>query len=103
MDKKERLALLLAQQSATDAGQVQTVLHYLYFEDKKSARLAETLIRELRLQVEMRRAADDSSWLVLVSQSMVPSEAAVGAAHSVLEDIAGECEGEYDGWEIEVE
>jgi len=52
--------------------------------------------------VESRLGADLVNWLVLARHRMVPEEAQVERHRAMLEAVASEGGGEYDGWEAEV-
>jgi hypothetical protein len=75
---------------------------YLYFSDrvKADAAAAEATTRELPASV--KRGADDSSWLCLVSGRMVPTESAIRQVSTRLQAVATTHGGEYDGWEAAV-
>jgi hypothetical protein len=80
----------------------QIVRHYLYFRFEKSAAHVARILSQSGFAVEYRLGGDDINWLVLVSTRMPQGEERLAESRAVLEAIAEENEGEYDGWEIEV-
>lgn len=76
--------------------------HYLYFRDSAAASAVGKRIGSQDFNVVIRRGADGVDWLVLASQRVVPGEEAVEATRQLLENVASEYGGEYDGWEAEV-
>ena len=88
---------------ASKPGAAHIVLHYLYFPDKNGATEAATKLRLHGFVTEERLGADGTNWLVLARHQVVPSEATIGAARRVMEDLTRVGAGEYDGWEAEVQ
>jgi len=84
------------------AGTRHTILHYLYLPSKVGAVEVAARLRSQGFSTEERRGADGINWLVLAKQEVVPSEAAIAAARTLMEEVAGGAGGEYDGWEAEV-
>lgn len=80
-----------------------TVLHFLYFPTRTGARRA---MAELRtndfVASEGRAAGERRSWLVLAKHEIVPTDSALEATRSLMEDVAEQFGGNYDGWEAEV-
>jgi hypothetical protein len=96
---KDREALLLLHQSTAEPRAQHQVGHYLYFDGKLDAQGAGKSLKEMGFMVTVRRAGDDSAWLVLAVHSIPATEEAVATARAILEDVAEEFQGEYDGWE----
>src|ERR1041384_5792547 len=94
-------------------GAPHVVLHYLYFAAKSAAVEAAAVLRALGFQIEergdcaaagqCRLGADGVNWLVLARHTIVPSEGTISSARRVMEDLARKHNGEYDGWEAEVQ
>jgi len=84
-------------------GTLHVVLHYLYFPEKRAAEEAAVELRSLGFSAEDRLGADGVNWLVLARQELVPSEEAIATARQQMEEIARRGDGEYDGWEAEVQ
>lgn len=78
------------------------VNYYLYFRERSTADSAAAEAGSGPLTATVRRAADGSAWLLLVSGTMVPSEAAIREHTVRLVEIAQRYGGEYDGWEAAI-
>jgi hypothetical protein len=79
------------------------VHYYLYFPDRP---LGEKVASDLRTQgyvVEDRLGADEVNWLVLVKSNAVPTSAIIDEHGKFFKQIAEENNGEYDGWEANIE
>src|SRR5688572_16527719 len=103
MSVDEREALRLLHESARGSVDGTEVAHYLYFQEKGDAERAGEALQKIGFTVAVRRAADDSSWLILGTHSIPPTEEAIAKVRTVLEGLAEECRGEYDGWEAAVD
>lgn len=79
-----------------------TVLHYMYFPARRSAEAAAGVLTDKGFAVESRLGADGVNWLVLARHRMVPDEARIERHRAMLQVLASQGEGEYDGWEAEV-
>ncbi len=88
---------------ASTPGAPHVVLHYLYFPAKSAAAEAAAGLRTLGFQTEERLGADATNWLVLARHKVIPSEETIASARRAMEDLARSCDGEYDGWEAEVQ
>ena len=83
---------------------VGTIRHYLYAPTESAARKAELLLGQHILEpAEIRPAAMGDNWLVIVLQKGVLSRDSISTARLVLEDIALQINGEYDGWETDLD
>ena len=89
--------------SVSNMDAVHVVQHYLYFPLEQAAQTVANLLRQRGFAVEERLGADGINWLVLARNQMVPTEAEIGQKRQLLEEIAEENGGEYDGWEAEVQ
>jgi regulator of RNase E activity RraB len=101
MDQKVKEAVLALNAATRDPGIPHRLEHYLYFDDPEDAERARKAAADVRFEASGERAADDSAWLMLAVQHVAPSEDAVALSSQMLQDIADECNGEYDGWEAE--
>src|SRR4051812_40831092 len=82
---------------------VHWVRHYLYFPVERSAKNVASVLRERGFVVEDRLGADGVNWLVLAKSQIVPTEAGFSALRTFFEEITAANDGEYDGWEAEVQ
>jgi hypothetical protein len=76
--------------------------HYLYFPVERTSREVAAILNKRGFIVEVRLGADGTNWLVLAKNEMLPTDVKVAEARAILEQIATEKDGEYDGWEAEV-
>jgi hypothetical protein len=86
--------------AATEASGVST-RHFFYFPKKRDANGAKARLIKEGWNAVLKRSADDQNWLVLASR---PSgiEAKGGATIRILESLAMEFHGSYDGWETPI-
>lgn len=75
------------------------VVHYVYFPTKDTAEVAVASLKDEGFAIESRLGADGINWLVLASHRIVPNEAEIERHRVMLEAIALQGNGEYDGWE----
>jgi hypothetical protein len=94
----DRTALEELRQSS-QAGAVHSLLHYLYFPRRADADAAAAELRKGSVEVEQRRGADGTNWLVLARQNALLSDTLLAAIRDSMEDLAERGGGEYDGWE----
>jgi len=97
----DRAALDAHRGSSMQAGP-HSVLHYLYFPRQQAAILAAGVLRDRGFATEERLGADSINWLVLARHEIVLSEETIAGVRHVMEDLARQHGGEYDGWEVEV-
>ena len=92
---------MLAQlrEAGADLSKATEINYYLYFPDRQSADSTAAHVGPGPLKATVRRAADDSAWLCLVTGTMVPTEGAIRAYTTRLVDLARTYHGVYDGWE----
>lgn len=100
IDDRSAIAQLL-QESKLGARHV--FLHYLYFPKKHGATGAAAELRSLGFRTEERLGADGTNWLVIARHEVVPSDEMISTARQVMENLTRNCNGEYDGWEAEVQ
>jgi hypothetical protein len=95
----DQQVLAQLRKAGADLSKPTEVNYYLYFQDRRAADSAAAHIGPGPLAASVRRAADDSAWLCLVTGTMVPSEEAIRAYTTRLVEVAKTYQGEYDGWE----
>lgn len=88
--------------SVSNMDAIHVVQHYLYFPLEEAAKNVAEMLRQRGFVVEERLGADGINRLVLAKNQMVPTEAEIGNMRALLEQIAAEKGGEYDGWDVEV-
>ncbi len=76
-----------------------TILHYLYAPTRRDADAAARRLRDHSYRTEVRPSADGDNWLVLARNEAEPADAET--ARALLEALATDVGGEYDGWEID--
>lgn len=94
-------AALEALRRSSKPDEPHVVLHYLYFPKREAAAATAADLRRRGFATEERLGADGMNWLVLARQEIVPSEETLAAVRQVMENLAQDHGGEYDGWEAE--
>jgi hypothetical protein len=95
--------LEVMRQVGGDPTQAHDVCFYLYFADEAAARrAAELLGAAYESEVKAPREGIPD-WALLAHKSLLPSESAIEAETSRMEEIAEELGGEFDGWEVRVD
>jgi hypothetical protein len=74
---------------------------YLYFPEERDARSAGARLEAAGYAVEVRPGADDGDWLALAERDLADDES-LDEVEEVLERLAAELGGEYDGHEVDV-
>lgn len=82
---------------------IHPVKHFLYLPTKRAAEKAVTMLESMEMKVERPYKTYDSTWSVTAITHIVPTEPAIAKLRSLLEQVAEENGGEYDGWEAEVQ
>jgi hypothetical protein len=102
-DKTDRQALDELAESGANIEQPTAFTHYLYFGDEESARAAHEQLSDQGLEADVT-APDDQvdQWRVFAYFTVVPTEDALAEARGILQPVASEHGGEYDGWDAEV-
>lgn len=77
--------------------------HYLYFPERQVGERVANVLRSQGYVVEDRPGADEVQWLVLAKCNAAPTNATINEQRKFLEQIAKENNGEYDGWEADVQ
>ena len=98
----DRQVLAQMREAGGDLSKPTEVNFYLYFKDRPAADSAAAHAGAGPLVATVRRGADASSWLCLVSGQMVPDEAAIHSTAVRLLALARQYGGEYDGWEAAI-
>jgi hypothetical protein len=98
----DRQTLRALRDAGADLTKATEVNFYLYFPSQAAADSAAAQATTPELPTQVKRAADGSAWLCLVSGEMVPTEEAIHAASTRLQAVAVAHGGEYDGWEAAV-
>ena len=89
----------LAAQGA-DLTKPRHVIHYLYFTSEPDAQAAGDVIEQAEWETTLRPPDESiAEWSLRADGYRVIGTATVGAFRAWFEQIAAECEGEYDGWE----
>lgn len=93
-------AFVIAQleRAGSNVGRLHAVEFFLYFPERDAADLAATKVATLGMETKVDRAADGRLWLVFATRNMVPTEKELVRLRALLEAIAAEGKGEYDGW-----
>ena len=73
--------------------------HYLYLPTEEAAKAVAATVTQPGRTVTARPAATGSSWLVLINQEMVVSDATIGAVRREFSAAVAAYGGDYDGWE----
>jgi hypothetical protein len=95
----DQQVLAQLRKAGADLSKPTEVIYYLYFKDRQAADSAAAHVGVGPLAPSVRRAADDSAWLCLVTGTMVPSQEAIRTYTTRLVALAKTYHGEYDGWE----
>lgn len=83
-------------------GASHVIVHYLYVPSKEVAVGVSSELQQKGFRTENRLGADGTSWLVLARHEVVPDEAVLSENRRLMESLAANVHGEYDGWEAEV-
>jgi hypothetical protein len=75
--------------------------HFLYFPVESSGKEVARLLRDEGFIVDFQLGADDVNWLVLAKSNAAVTREIIEEQGTVLEQIARDHGGEYDGWEAE--
>lgn len=88
--------------SVSNIDAIHTIRHYLYFLLEDYASNVANDLRKRGFSVEQRLGADGINWLVLLTEQAVPTESRITEMRVMLDKIAINYSGEYDGWEADV-
>ena len=89
--------------AGSDLSKPHKIEFFFYFPSMAAAEQAASRVRDDGFQVEVSQAAQESNWLCLATKTMVPELSALQKIRSEFESLAASLDGEYDGWETEVE
>ncbi len=102
MTPQETDELVLRQLAArgADLTKPRHAIHYLYFAEEADARTAAEVIEQAEWETTLSPPDDRiAEWSLRAEGYRVIGSATVGAFRAWFEQIATECDGEYDGWE----
>ena len=100
IDDRAAIAQLL---QASKTGAKHVLSHYLYFPKMHGATGTAADLRLLGFRTEERLSADGTNWLVIARHEIVPSDGLISTTRKLMENLTRSCNGEYDGWEAEVQ
>jgi len=89
-------------QAGGDLAKPADVVNYLYLPDEPRAQKAGAELRSAGFTVEVRPAATGQKWLTKANRDMVPSAENIAQMRALLERLANQLGGDYDGWEAAV-
>ncbi|HEY4216849.1 MAG TPA: ribonuclease E inhibitor RraB [Gemmatimonadaceae bacterium] len=98
----DRQVLAQMRKAGADLSKATEVNFYLYFKARPAADSAAAHAGAGPLVATVERGVDATSWLCLVSGSMVPDEAAIHSNVVRLLALAKQYGGDYDGWEAAI-
>ena len=100
----DRLILRQLQSLGADLTRPRHLLHFLYFADEASAKLASQAVESAGHEVTLT-APDEkvTQWSVRAEATRVVDHSNVGGFRAQFEQVAAEHGGEYDGWEAAAE
>jgi hypothetical protein len=98
----DQQVLAQMRKAGADLSKATEVNFYLYFKERLAADSAAAHASSGPLTATVRRGADGSSWLCLVTGQMVPDESTIHSTALRLLDLAKQYGGDYDGWEAAI-
>lgn len=98
----DEAVLNLLRRGSADLSKERLIRFYFYFPIRKTARTALGKLQELGFSAECIERSGKAGWLCLVSKEVVPRLAELIRLHRLLDRIAEQLGGEYDGWETEL-
>lgn len=84
--------------AGSDLSKPHEIEFFLYFPSEQAANHAASRLRNASFGVEVQLGADGTRWLCLATRSLVPTHDALASSRALLEALASELGGEYDGW-----
>ena len=102
IDDPDEAVLDQLRRAGSDLTKPHEISFYVYLPDKQSAQEAERRIRSDGDQTVVRLGADDTSWLCLITRTMIPEFNSLVAVGREIAAVAQDLGGEYDGWETVV-
>jgi regulator of ribonuclease activity B len=84
--------------AGSDLTQPHAVDNFLYFRDEATAERAATRLRPSSTMVDISPGAKGNTWLTKAVVTVVPTPANVAEMRRRMEAVAGEFNGDYDGW-----
>jgi len=105
-DAGDRMVIDRLRQAGADLSRPREVIHYLYLPTQEAATAAADRLRNAGYTTEVRPAAGPpgpNPWLALATIEQVVDSENIGAARALFTALAGDANGEYDGWEAAAE
>lgn len=90
-------------QVPVDESEEKGMRHFLYFTRKKDAEGAGELLRSRGFSVEVRKNAGGENWLAKATTAPPKSGEQMEELRDVMEGLAAQFSGDYDGWEAPLE
>lgn len=85
-----------------DLSQPRHVIYYLFFPDTTRASAAATALAAAGLDAGVREPERGSETMVVADETAVVDEAAIGERRALLDGIAAQFGGDFDGWEAAI-
>lgn len=76
------------------------ITNYLYAPTREAACTIDDELKRRGFATTMRLGADGVNWLVLATIEAVPSIELIDSLRNIMEPLAADAGGEYDGWEV---
>jgi hypothetical protein len=95
------LTLKQLQAAGSNLAKSTEVVNYLYFHKEKDALKATSKLTDGGYTVKGPSRTSEG-YLVVARSYFVPNAENIASLRRVMESIAGECHGDYDGWEAAV-
>jgi len=107
-EEGDQLVLEQLRSAGADLTKPREVLHYLHARTREDAERAAPQVRAAGYEVELREPdpedlATSHPWIVIATTHAVVSSDSVAETRAFFERVAGEVDGEYDGWEAAVD
>jgi len=77
--------------------------HYLYFANKANAEEVGEKLRSRDFSVQVRKAAGEEDWFVFATKAPLKTVEQMEELRDEMEALAAQFDGEYDGWEAEID
>ncbi len=90
-------------QVQVDESKEKGMRHFLYFTKKKDAEGAAELIRSRGFSVEVSKNASEENWLAKATTAAPTNGEQMDELRDVMEGLAAQFGGDYDGWEAPLE
>jgi regulator of RNase E activity RraB len=94
--------LVQLRKAGSDLSKPHNVEFFLYFPTKSIADEASVPIRSAGFEVDVKKAAEDDTWLCLATKEMVPHLPDLQRIRHDFVALASPMKGQYDGWGTQV-